>query len=90
MVEFWKDDTTWVGEGWEKFFRTYWRTWDSWAIGVIFTSILKKSLLLSNFQPVWKKHGHTIRKVLRGCLHSNPMKRWTAIQALSAINLTFV
>ena len=90
MVEFWKDDTTWVGEGWEKFFRTYWRTWDSWAIGVIFTSILKKCLLLNNFQPVWKKHGHTIRKVLRGCLHSNPMKRWTAIQALSAINLTFV
>ena len=71
---------------WVPFFKTHWRSWDSWAIGVMFLNLLEKSFLNYNFiNTVWKNNSSKIRTVLKGLLHSNPIKRLTAEEALDLL-----
>jgi serine/threonine protein kinase len=70
-------------------YKKYWRKWDSWAVGVLFTKILEKSFLLPSFvQGVWANHGTAIRNVLRGLIQADPRKRFTAKEALDLFNKT--
>ena len=86
LGKFWIEDTEWNGTTWVPFFHKYWKTWDSWAVGVLFLNLLKKSFLFPGFiEKTWKEHGVVIRKVLKGCLASNPMKRFTADEALRVL-----
>lgn len=89
LIEFWnytfnlwkhKDS---VNENkWDEFVRTYWRTWDTWAVGVIYLKLLKNLLLNPNFiDGVWKKHATTIKKVFHGLLEVDPRKRLSAKDA---------
>lgn len=74
------------GESWVPFFKKNWRSWDSWAVGVIFLNILEKSFIKPSFiNTVWKNHSAVIRTVLKGLLHSDPTERMTAEQALKLI-----
>jgi serine/threonine protein kinase len=83
LIEFWKEDETWKGESWVLFFKTYWRKWDSWAIGVMFLEILKKCFLMPSFlRTTWPEEGGRIKIVLKGLLTSHPDKRMTAEEAL--------
>jgi hypothetical protein len=64
----------------------YWRSWDSWAVGVMFLNLLEKSFLNYTFvNTVWKNNSNKIRTVLKGLLHSNPIKRLTAEEALDLL-----
>jgi serine/threonine protein kinase len=72
-------------------YKTYWRKWDSWAVGVLFVKILEKSFLLPGFVAgVWAMHGPAIRNVLRGLVQADPRKRFTAKEALELFNKTIV
>jgi serine/threonine protein kinase len=71
---------------WVPFFKMYWRSWDSWAVGVMFLNLLEKSFLNYTFvNTVWKNNSNKIRTVLKGLLHSNPIKRLTAEEALDLL-----
>jgi tRNA A-37 threonylcarbamoyl transferase component Bud32 len=86
LIEFWRNDQTWDGGSWVLFFRTYWRKWDSWAIGVMFLDILAKCFLLPGFlQTTWPQEGNKIRTVLKGLLRSQPLLRMTAQDALDML-----
>jgi serine/threonine protein kinase len=70
-------------EGWVPFFKEHWRSWDSWAVGVMFLNLLEKSFSNYNFvNTIWKEDSLVIRTVLKGLLHSDPTKRLTAEEAL--------
>ena len=76
------NETTVNGNKWEEFVRTYWRTWDTWAIGVIYLKLLKNLLLHPTFlATTWKTHGLIIKKVLHGLLEVDPRKRLSAKDA---------
>jgi len=65
------------------FFRTYWRTWDTWAVGVVFLKILSRSLHNPPFvEKVWKPKGTVIKGVLKGLLAVDPRERLSPEAAL--------
>jgi len=84
LIEFWSNEN-W-GEAWAPFFRTYWRKWDSWAVGVMFLDILSKCVLMPRFlREVWPIESTRIRTVLKGLLRSSPVERMRADQALELL-----
>lgn len=70
-------------EEWVKFYKKHWKKFDTWSLGVVFFSILKQSMFLPSFKPVWKEHQTLITTVLRGCLEPHPTCRFSAEEALS-------
>lgn len=84
MRQFWSDNPPQVS--WVPFFKENWRSWDSWAVGVMFLNILEKCFLKPTFlNTVWKNHSVVIRTVLKGLLCSNPTNRMTASKALELL-----
>ena len=68
---------------WENFFHKYWRSWDTWAVGVIYLKLLKNLLLHQSFLAnTWNPHGAVIKKVLHGLLEVDPRRRLSAKAAL--------
>jgi serine/threonine protein kinase len=84
LREFWSYESH--SGSWVPFFKAHWRSWDSWAVGVMFLNILEKCFLKPSFiNTVWKNHSGVIRTVLKGLLHGDPTKRMTASQALALL-----
>ncbi len=69
-----------------KWFRTYWRTIDSWAVGCNFILIIMKLSLWPEFQSQWKQIKSTMIPVLKKLCEVNPIKRYDAVQALAEID----
>ena len=90
LRKFWEQDPVWIetgGKTWAKWFRTYWKAWDSWAIGVVFLKLLEKCLLIPSFiNGQWANHRDIIIPVLKGLLQANPNMRLTSEEALELIN----
>lgn len=85
IKEFWSYEP-YNGGSWVPFFKAHWRSWDSWAVGVMFLNILEKSFLKPTFiNTIWKNHSGVIRTVLKGLLQSDPTKRMTAAEALELL-----
>ena len=83
LREFWSYQP---GGSWVPFFKAHWRSWDSWAVGVMFLNILEKCFLKPSFiNTVWKNHSGVIRTVLKGLLRGDPTKRMTASEALALL-----
>jgi hypothetical protein len=73
-------------EGWGKFFRLHWRSWDTWSVGVIFLKVLRRCLVYKPFvENTWKPHGPLIKEVLRGLLEVDPRMRLSAEGALELL-----
>jgi serine/threonine protein kinase len=61
---------------WDRFFRHYWRTFDVWALGVVYIHVLKYLLVNPRFiTDSWTQIGSRVRLVLKGMLHADPRKR---------------
>lgn len=88
LRNFWETDTTWLGnKGWALWYQTYWRVWDSWAVGVVFLKLLQKCFLVPSFiKNVWPIQRDKITLVLKGVLQANPKLRLTSEEALSILN----
>ncbi len=82
---FWKkQDMTWTGDSWVPFYKTYWRTWDAFSVGVMFFKVLLKCLHVPKFiNTVWLQHANTISTVLKGLLQANPNYRMSVEEALA-------
>ena len=70
-----------------EWFRTYWRTIDSWAIGMMIVNIFSKSMLWEQF--VKGEYGVIKSKVIpviRDMVQLNPKKRIDSVQALARLD----
>jgi hypothetical protein len=63
-------------------FNTYWRTIDSWSIGVIILELLSTFSLWSGFAPTITKHKAQLFPLLRRMCAVNPLQRVDCVQAL--------
>ena len=66
-----------------KWFSTYWKTIDSWAIGVNIVDLISKLSLWPEFAPTLKKVSPRLFPVLKGLCHVSPLKRIDCVQALN-------
>ena len=62
-------------------FNTYWKTIDSWAIGMYFIKLLHTHQTTPHIINQYLKSDE-IRKMVRGLCIIDPKKRWTCMQAL--------
>ena len=87
LKDFWSHQMEWKGnDAWVSFYKTYWRKCDSWAIGILFFELLYKYIVYSSIQKQWNQNYRVITDVLKGCLHADPRKRLTAMEALALLN----
>ncbi len=84
LHKFWNSSRAAQNKDWVEFWRLYWPTFDSWAIGSCLTLILRSLLLRPEFTNtrMWKERGPTIKYILRGLLQVNPRKRLDCVEAL--------
>jgi hypothetical protein len=87
---FWKTSTSASKEDWATFYSYYWHVVDSWAIGTILLSILRRLLLIKEFVggEEWKTKGPLVKEILRGLLHASPRERSDCLTALSMYDPT--
>ncbi len=64
-------------------FATYWRTIDSWAIGVIIVDLIIKLSMWSNFSSDYKRYQITLIPILKRLCSVDPIKRIDCVQALN-------
>jgi serine/threonine protein kinase len=69
-----------------EWFRQYWRTIDSWAIGVNIIDLISKLSLWSEFLPILNSHKEQLFPVLRALCAVNPNERIDCVQALNHID----
>lgn len=66
-----------------KWFQTYWRTIDSWAIGVNIIDLISKLLIWPDFAKTLKKIEPTLFPVLKRMCAVNPLERIDCVQAIN-------
>ena len=69
-----------------KWFQTYWRTIDSWAIGMILVELLSKLSMWSEISYSIDQVKEKLRPVLRGLCAMSPVHRLDCVQALHMID----
>lgn len=69
-----------------KWFTTYWRTIDSWAIAVNIIDLLSKLSLWNEFYVKLDRIRPLLFPVLTKMCHTNPLKRIDCVQALHALD----
>ena len=68
-------------------FKSYWRTIDSWSIGLILVDTLSKLMLWPSFQKTdYATYATEIKSVLRKMTAVNPMERIDSVQALALLD----
>ena len=69
-----------------KWFNTYWRTIDSWAVGVNIVDLITKLSLWPEFSATLKKISPRLFPVLRRLCAVSPINRIDCVQALNYLN----
>lgn len=69
-----------------KWFNNYWRTIDSWAIGVNIIMFISKLSLWPEFSSTLKRVRPKLFPVLRGLCEVSPVKRLDCVQALNILS----
>lgn len=70
----------------EAWFKVYWRTIDSWAIGVNLVEFIHKLSLWPEYKTKLDRSFLTLYPVLRGLCAVNPLERMDCVQALYALD----
>lgn len=65
-----------------KWFKLYYRTIDSWAIGVIIVDLIRKLSLWPSFLPILNKYKSILFPLLRKMCAISPLERFDCVQAL--------
>lgn len=65
-----------------EWFKNYWRTIDSWAIGVNLLDLISKLLLWSEFSDILRQFKSKLFPILKGLCAVTPMDRIDCVQAL--------
>lgn len=87
FVSFWNvDDITYRGDSWVPFYKTYYKAFDAWSVGVVFMKVLLKCLFIPLFvQTQWQESKIPITNVLRGLLQIDPIRRMSVEEALQIL-----
>ena len=65
-----------------EWFKNYWRTIDSWSIGINIVSLIVKMSLWPHFSETIRTHKHTLFPVLKKMCEVSPSERIDCVQAL--------
>lgn len=77
---FWRTQTT---TDWISFYKTYWRGFDAWSLGVVMLKVLMKCFFVHSFvETTWRKSAIPITRVVQGLLQMNPKERMSVEEAL--------
>jgi serine/threonine protein kinase len=84
LREFWTSSRAAQAGDWVALWKLYWPTFDSWGVGGCLLEALSPLLYKREFvdSPMWRRHGATIKSILRGMLQANPRKRLDCVEAL--------
>jgi serine/threonine protein kinase len=84
LREFWQSSRAVKNGDWLTLWKLYWPTFDSWGVGGCLLEALQPLLYNQEFvdSPMWKRHGATIKSILRGLVHANPRRRLDCVEAL--------
>jgi serine/threonine protein kinase len=69
-----------------QWFRVYYRTIDSWAIGVLIVDLLIKISMWPAFTAFFQQHKEVLLPLLKKMCAVNPMERFDCVQALSVLD----
>lgn len=69
-------------------FHTYWRTIDSWAIGINLVDFIRKLTMWSSFRPILSKHKPKLFPMLQRMCAVSPVERIDCVQALHHLDPT--
>lgn len=69
-----------------KWFKTYWRTIDSWAVGVIILDLINKLSIYPTFNLILRKLKPKLYPLLRKLCAISPVNRIDCVQALNYLN----
>ncbi len=76
---FWRHQST----DWISFYKTYWKGFDNWSMGVLMLKVLMKCFFVQSFvETTWRKSAISITQVVQGFLQMNPNERMSAEHAL--------
>lgn len=70
----------------EAWFRSYWSTIDSWAIGVMLVDRILNFMNWKRFVETYQEHKKIIEPILRKMCEISPMKRMNCVQALQMLD----
>ena len=77
---FWRTNQT---TDWISFYKTYWKGFDAWSLGVLMLKVLMKCFFVQKFiETTWRKSAIPITQVIQGLLQMNPVQRMSVEQAL--------
>lgn len=85
--EFYRKSKSAQNEDIEKWFQSYWRTIDSWAIGIDILITISYAMMWHSFEESdFKKDKTKIFEILTDMLQINPMKRIDCVEALNRLD----
>lgn len=85
FAQFWSSSKAAEKKDWVSLYRLYWPVNDSWMIGHVLLSLLRR---LSDFKdftqgPEWLKNKERVKEILRGMLRGSPRDRLDCLEALA-------
>ncbi len=85
ISKFWRTSRAAQERDWLGLWKTYWPVFDSWSIGSMCLSLLRKLLLTPEFadSAEWASKQTILEKVLRGMLQGSPRRRLDCVEALA-------
>lgn len=85
LLSFFRKSKSVQSTDWVSFFKTYWPTFDSFAIGAVLLNVLKIQLTWPQFieSDEWKTRGEIIYEILKKMLNVSPFDRFDCVEALA-------
>lgn len=89
---FFRKSKSFQAKEWPAFFKTYWPTFDSFAIGAVLLHILKIQLTWPSFteSDQWQANGERVYDILTKLLKVCPSDRYDCVEVLALLNPTSV
>lgn len=82
---FWRSSKAAQAKNWLSLWKVYWPVFDSWSIGSMCLSVLKRMFLNPKFtqSDAWAHKHRIFEAMLRGLLHTSPRRRLDCLEALA-------
>lgn len=88
LQAFFRKSKSFQSKDWSTFFKTYWPTFDSFALGAVLLNILKIQLTWPTFieSEEWKTKGELVYDILKKMLRVSPSDRYDCVEVLALLN----
>ena len=88
LHSFFHKSKSFQAKDWSSFFKTYWPTFDSFALGAVLLNVLKIQLTWPTFNESeeWQTNGELVYDILKKLLRVSPSDRYDCVEALALLN----